>query len=155
MIRSFTKGMALAEIVIGAAIMSIGILAINTSYSTYVQYALANQKNIEAGTLLEEGLEVITFLRNGAWTNLSNLSTTTTYYIAFTNSNWTATTSPQYVDSLFLRSVAVADVKRDSTDDIASAGTYDANTKKVTVTVSYWQGHSTTTRAISAYLTNI
>ncbi len=41
------RGMALVEIVIGAAIISMAILAVSSSYGTYVAYALANQKNIE------------------------------------------------------------------------------------------------------------
>ena len=147
--------MALVEIVVGAAIMSTGILAINSAYSTYVQYALANQKNVEAGTLLEEGLEVMTFFRDMSWTNISKLSTTTTYYLTFPSSNWATTTTAQYVDGVFLRSIDIADVKRDANDDIASAGTYDSNIKKITATVSYWQGHGTTTRSISTYITNI
>jgi Tfp pilus assembly protein PilV len=149
-------GMALVEILIGSAIISIGILAINTAYTEYFKYALANQKNVEAAYLLEEGLEVMTFFRNQSWTpNITNLSTTTTYYLSFVSSHWATTTTPQYVDGQFLRSISVSDVKRDGNDDIASSGTFDPNIKKFTVTVSYWQGHGTTTKAMSAYLTNI
>src|SRR3989344_2236130 len=138
------RGMALIEILIGAAIISMGVLAISTSYTEYYKYALANQKNIEAAYLLEEGLEVVTFFRDTSWTNISNLSTTTTYYLIF-SSAWATTTTAQYVDGVFLRSFNVSDVLRDGNDDIASSGTYDPNTKKVTFSTVYWQGHATTT----------
>ncbi|MBA3733348.1 hypothetical protein H0W91_03160 [Patescibacteria group bacterium] len=151
----FKKGMALVEIIIGAAIMSVGIIAINASYSTYVQYALANQKNVEAAALMEEGLEVSTFFRDMGWVNISGLSTTTTYYLTFNGANWATTTTIQYVNGEFLRSINIADVNRDGNDDIATVGTLDPNTKKITTTVSYFQGHSTTTRSMSTYLTNI
>ena len=149
-------GVALIEILIGSAIMSIGILAINTSYTEYLKYALANQKNVEAAYLLEEGLEITTFFRDQSWAeNIAKLSTTTTYYFSFVSSNWATTTTPQYIDGQFLRSISVSDVRRDGNDDIALSGTYDPNIKKITATVSYWQGHSTTTKTMSTYLTNI
>jgi Tfp pilus assembly protein PilV len=150
------QGMALVEILIGSAIISMGILAISTSYTEYYKYALANQKNVEATYLLEEGLEVATLFRDKGWAgNIAGVSTTTTYYLTF-SSDWATTTTAQYVDGTFLRSVNFYDVKRDGSDDIViSGGTYDPNIKKVTVTVSYWQGHSTTTKTMSAYIANL
>ena len=150
------SGIALIEIVIGSAIILSGILAINFSYSTYMQYALANQGNVQAGYLLAEGLEAVTFLRDKSWSaNIAKLSTTTTYYLTFVSSNWATTTTPQYVDGVFLRSIIISDVKRDANDRISVIGTYDPNTKQITATVSYFQGHATTTKSISTYVTNI
>ena len=150
------RGIALIEIVIGAAIISTGILAASSAYSNYVSFAFANQKNVQAAFLLEEGLEVVSFLRDKGWTaNISPLSTTTTYYLAFGSTDWATTTSPTYVDGEFLRSITVADVRRDGTDKISASGTYDPNIKKITASVSYWQGHATTTRSISTYVSNL
>ena len=148
------KGMALVEILIGSAIISVGILAVSSVFSTYVQYAFANQQNVSASYILEEGLEVMTYFRDKSWTNISTLSTSTTYYLSF-NNDWATTTTPQYVDNLFLRKINITDVKRDAGDEISASGTYDPNTKKITTTVEYWQGHSTTTRSISTYITNL
>lgn len=151
---AFRSGMAMIEILIGSAIISGGILAISTSYTEYYKYALANQKNVEASYLLEEALEVATFFRNTSWVNISGISTTTTYYLSF-SSTWATTTVPQYVDGVFLRSLNFSDVRRDANDDIATTGTFDSNAKKVTATVSFWQGHATTTKTMSMYVTNI
>lgn len=149
-------GIALIEIVIGAAIILTGILSISSAYSTYLQYALANQKNVEASYILGEGLEVITFMRDSGWTaNISKLSTTTVYYVRWTGTAWATTTTPQYVDGIFLRSIGISDVFRDGSDDIAASGTYDSGTRKITATVSYFQGHATTTRSMATYITNI
>jgi len=149
------RGMALVEILIGAAIIAGGIFAASTSFSTYVNYALANQKNIQASYLIEEGLEAMTSMRDIAWINISHLSTTTTYYLTWNGTRWATTTTSQYVDGEFLRSIQVSDLKRDGNDDIAIAGTYDPNTKQITATVSYYQGHATTTKSTSVYLANI
>ncbi len=149
------SGLALAEIVIGASIMSVAILAVSSLYARYVDYALSNDKNVVASYALEEGLEVMTFFRDAAWSNIGNLSTTTTYYLTFSGNSWATSTTPQYVDGKILRRITVADVRRDANDDIASTGTHDPDTKRVTVTVEYSQGRATTTKAISTYLTNL
>lgn len=153
---NITRGMALVEIIIGSAIISVGVLAAIISYNTYIDYALANNKNIQASYLLEEGLEVMTFFRDKGWTsNISKLSTTTTYYLVYASGAWATTTAPQYVDGAFLRSISITDVTRNGSDQIAGSGTYDSGTKKITTTVAYSQGHATTTKSLSIYLTNI
>ena len=151
------RGFGLIEIIIGSAIILSGILAVIVSYSTYIEYALSNEKNIEAGNLLEEGLEAVTFLRQKSWSaNIAPLLNSTTYYLSFNGAYWATTTTPQYVDGLFLRSIKVDDVNRDSMDAVvAVGGTYDPNTKKITATVSFWQGHATTTQSISTYIANL
>ena len=150
------KGFGLIEIVIGSAIILSGILAIIASYTAYVQYALSNEKNVEAENLLEEGLEAMSLLRDKGWAvNISALSTTTTYYLSWNGSYWATTASAQYVDGMFLRSINLGDVRRDGTDAIADSGTYDPNTRKITATVSFWQGHATTTQSISTYIANL
>ena len=149
-------GMALVEILIGSAIISVAIMVASSTYSTYVSYALANQRNIQASYILEEGLEVMSFFRDKSWTvNISKLSTTTTYYLLWNGTDWATSTTVQYVDGMFLRRLNVADVKRDGSDRMASSGIYDPNTKQITATVDYFQGHSTTTRVMSTYITNL
>ena len=156
--KKFKKdnGFGLIEIIIGSAVRHSGILAIIASYTTYVQYTLSNEKNVEVVNLLEEGLEAMTFLRDKGWNaNILSLSTTTTYYLSFNGSYWATTTTPQYVDGMFLRSIRVGDVRRDGLDAISQSGTYDPNTRKITTIISFWQGHATTTRSISTYIANI
>ncbi|MDB5259161.1 MAG: seg [Candidatus Taylorbacteria bacterium] len=150
------KGMSIIEVLIGSAIIVTGILALIASHTAYTQYAIQNEKNTEITYLLGEGLESLYFLRDKGWTAyIAPLSTSTTYYLAFNGSYWAATTTPQYVDGTFLRKITIDDVKRDSNSDIASSGTLDANTKKVTAAISYSQGQATTTQTISTYVANI
>ncbi len=152
----YNKGFAFVEIIIGAAIISAGILAAEVAYNTYVSYALANQGNVQAAYLLEESLEGVTLLRDRGWSaDIAPLSTTTTYYLTLNNTYWATTTTPQYVDGVFLRSFQVSDVRRDGNDHIAAAGTYDPNTKQITASVSYPQNHATTTKTLSTYIANI
>ncbi len=152
---SLRRGSALAEIVIGASIMLVGLLAINASYNTYIQFAFSNQRNIEANYLLQEGLEVFSFFRDVSWLNISRLSTSTTYFLDFNGTSWATTTSPVYVDGVFLRSITISDVYRDVSDDIATTGTYDPSIKLLTASIDYWQGKATTTKVLVKYLADI
>jgi len=151
-----SRGMGLVEIIVGSAIVLMVITATVAAYNTYINYALANQNNIPANYLLEEGIEVATYLRDKGWdANIGTLTSGTTYYITFNGSTWLTTTTLQYVDNTFLRTLVLGNVNRDGSDDIATSGTLDPNIKKVTVTVSYGQGHSTTTKSLSTYITDI
>jgi Tfp pilus assembly protein PilV len=150
------KGFGLIEILVGSAIIVTGILALSEGYVQYMKFALANEKNIQAAYLAEEGLEAMTYLRDWGWTaKIKPLSTTTPYQLYWTGSYWTTVTTNQYVDGIFLREITIADVKRDGNGKIATTGTYDPNTKLVTATLSYVQGHATTSKSISTYISNI
>ena len=150
------RGFALAEIVIGSSILLLIILATSEAYNTYIKFSFGNQDNTIAGFLLEEGVESVIYLRDASWgTNIAPLVNGSTYYLYFNGINWISTTSPQYIDNQFLRTFTVSSVNRDSNDDIAVSGTNDPKTKKISVTVSYWQGHGTTTRSLSTYITDL
>ena len=153
------QGFGLIEVLVGVTIIVVGILALNTAYTTYIKYALANQSNSQAAFLGEEAMEGTTFLRDKGWTSyIAPLSTTTTYYLNFTGGYWNLTSTAQpYVDSQFLRTIAITDVKRDSStyNIVSTGGIYDPNTKQITSTISYYQGHATTTQTMSTYITNI
>jgi hypothetical protein len=153
------RGISIIEIVIGSAIITVGILGLINAYSTYITYGLANDKNAQAIHLTESGLEAVSYLRDSGWNaNIKNLSTTTTYYLYWNGSKWLSTTTPQYTDTIFLRKFTITDVFRNSSDKIVASGagtTYDANTKQVTVTLQYIQGHATTTKTAALYITNL
>jgi hypothetical protein len=154
--NNFNRGISLVEVIVGSAIVLFVVLAVVQTYNIYISFALGNQNNTRANFLLEEGVETLIYLRDDSWTsNISSLTNDTTYYLYFNGSTWTSTTTPQYIDTDFLRSFVLESVNRDSNDDIAVSGSIDTNIKKATVTVSYWQGHATTTKSISTYITNL
>ena len=149
-------GISLIEVVVGSAIVLVVVLALTQSYNTYIRYALGNQNNTRANFLLEEGIETLILMRDESWnTNILTLSNSTTYYLYFNGTKWVSTTTPQYIDTDFIRSFVLSAVNRDTNDDIATVGTLDSNLKKATVTFSYWQGHATTTKSLSTFITNL
>lgn len=150
------SGFGLIEIIIGSAIFSLGVLAIVSSFNIYIRYALSNQYNIQTAYLLEEGIEVIRFFRDNGWsTYIAPLSTTTTYYLSFANGAWATTTTPLYIDGRFVRTITISDVHRNASDEIALSGTYDPYTKLITASVAYSDRSATTTKTMSAYISNI
>lgn len=157
--KKSSGGMGSLEILIGAAIIVTGILALIIAFNSFFAFALANDENIQAAYLSEEGLEAMTFLRDGSYTgNISPLSTSAIYYLTWDSSasSWETTTTPQYVDGIFLRQITLTAVNRDSSGRITTSdeGTLDPNTRLVTVTLKYFEGHATTTQSMSTYLTN-
>ncbi len=160
--KSRSQGMSLIEILIGCSIIVIGIIALSSTFTRYVSFALNNERNIQAAYLAEEGLEAVTFLREKSWaTHVATLSTTTAQYLTWDSTNrfWKATSTPQYIDEMFLRSVNVADVRRNNTSEAISTSTsgtyYDPNTKKITVSVAFKKGTATTTQMLTTYITNL
>lgn len=151
------KGFGLVEIMIASSIITVGMVGLISSYSIYLKYAFANMNNVQAAYLAEEGLEAMTFLRDNGWASkIVTLATSTDYYLEFSNNTWKTTATEQLIDATYLRTIQLADIERDVNGTlVTSGGTYDPNTKLVTVTVKYFQGHATTTRSMTTYLTNL
>jgi prepilin-type N-terminal cleavage/methylation domain-containing protein len=151
------KGFALVEVLVASAIILLFISALSGAYSLYIRTAFSNLRKVQAALLSEEGIEVVKTLRDSSWaTNIAPLSSSTPYHITFSSGAWKATTTKIYVDGIFDRTFTVGDVYRDSLSDITSSGgTYDPNTRVVTVSVA-WQNHgATTTKSIATYIANL
>ncbi len=151
------RGVALVEVVISSAIFLIAVLGITAAFSLSLKASLQNTSKVQATLLAEEGIEAMRAVRDGGWTSkIVPLTAGTSYYLYWTGTNWTSTTTYALVDSTFERKVVLGSVSRDSNQNIVlSGGTNDANTRKVTVTVSWREGTATSTKSLATYLTNI
>lgn len=148
-------GVGLVEIVVGAAILSALLFTVSTflSKSLYASREMSN--TVKASFLLEEGLEVARFFRDESWQNITGLTPSVDYYLLFSGSSWATTTTVTTDDNIFYRTFVVEDVYRDFSGVIVPGGSIDPNTRKVTSSVSWNSGLSTTTIVISTYLTNL
>lgn len=155
--KKLNTGVSLIEAVVGIGIIVIAMLGIISAYQYFLKSGLANTEKIQAVFLLEEGIEVMRYLRDDSWSNISNLSTTTNYYLNFSGTNWSTTTTPTPV-FIFTRTVSLSDVYRKDSDDtiVASssseAKTFDPNTRLITISVSYPLSGDMT---LSTYLSDI
>lgn len=144
------------ELLIGLGILVSAIVAMLASYGGLTKLSYRNTPRIQAAMLAEEGAEALRSMRDASWTSkIATLSNGTTYRLYWNGSAWTATTSVVSIDNTFHRTFSVASVGRDSNYNIvASGGTTDTNTKKVTVNVSWRDGSSTSTKTVEFYLFN-
>lgn len=150
-------GIGLVEVLVGASILSVAGVALVLTYGMYVKIAVVAPRPIQATFLQDEGLEAMRIIRDNSWTTISNLTLGTSYYLSFNASTtaWTLSTTPQMIDGIFDRTIVVSSVNRDVNSDIASSGTIDTNTKKITVSVSWLKNGATTTKQLVGYLTNL
>jgi len=130
----------------------LGLASFSLGVSTLIK-----QTN-QANNLSQEVMEAVRNLRDGtSWDvdGFGKLATSTDYYPQATSSpsKWQLVQGIETIDG-FTRKVVFEDVMRDSNSNIVEAGTYDPNTKKVIVTVSWKERGREHKLEIFTYLTN-
>ncbi|MBU6370674.1 MAG: type II secretion system protein [Patescibacteria group bacterium] len=154
------KGMTLVEMLVGMAIFSVTLSALVIAANLYISNAGESLKSAKAAYLAEEGIEAVETIRDNGWSEISALSTSTSYYLSWsiassTSGVWGTTTAATSTDG-FARTFRLGAVNRDSTGHIVTiGGTADANTRLVTVSVAWLAKTGTTTKSLSAYITNV
>lgn len=150
------RGSGIIEVIVGLAIIFVGVFALLKTYNYYLKFALIHKYDVRATLLAEEGIEAVKLLRDkGFALKIATLSSEVSYGLGFVNSFWESTTTRKYVDGIFDRTFVLSDVYRSPTDDVSASGILDPDTKKVTVSVSYRGISGTTTKSVSAYITNL
>lgn len=142
-------------------IIVIAVILISAEGFIQIQRASAKllrstRENMEATFVAEEGVEAMRAVRDESWSNISTLADDTNYYPVVQNSKWSLNISvPPLVNGKYNRVVYFNQVFRDAQDKIAVSGTPDAETRKVTVVVS-WTGESGGNKQIilNTYLTD-
>ena len=146
------KGFLAIEAVVG---VSIAVLILLFTTHTLVRFINTGKNLVEktqALYLVEEGLEMVRFIRDEKWENLSSLADGTTYYLNITGSSIATSTTVEVIEG-FTRSFVVDSVERDGNDDIVPSGTPDGDSKYVTVEVEW--GTPTTTVSLTSILADI
>ena len=147
-----TSGFGLIEVVVVTAIASATLAAFLQAGILSLRLLRTEREMLEATMIAQEGMEAVRSVRDESWTNnITPLVNGTIYYPQIVNSKWTlGISAPGLINNAYTRQVTFGQVVRDGNDNIASSGTIDAGTRKVTVTVSWG---SLQTQLVS-YLTN-
>ncbi|MFA7192162.1 MAG: hypothetical protein WC089_02585 [Candidatus Paceibacterota bacterium] len=155
--NKYKKGSALVEVMVACSIFSILSFSLISATNKGINLSNVALRQVQASFLLEEGAESVKIIRDNNWSNISGFSNNTNYYTSFNTGNNTVSlsTTPNTIDSFFTRTIVFSAVSRDSNDDIATSGTVDPGTKKVTVTVSWPSGGVTLSKSLSFYVANI
>ncbi|MCC6448208.1 MAG: hypothetical protein IT215_05950 [Chitinophagaceae bacterium] len=147
------------EIIVGVAVILAVVLSLTFVYNSYLKVTFSNTQNIQASSLLEEGVEAVKILRDKSWNeNIKNIPLNTPTFLSFDGSTWNATSTKEIIGGVFERNEIFAETYRDNNGDIVKdSGTLDLNTKFVTVNVSWFDQNSlsTSTKSISFYVTNL
>ena len=152
--KNTIAGSVLVEILIAASIILITFLILTATLQKSVQVAQLSLARQQASLLAEEGAEAIKLIRDTSWASITAVPTNTTQYLVFSGGTWAVTSTPSSIDG-FTRTITVDDVMRDATDDIASNGTLDAGTKKITIAVSWQAKGVSRTENLVLYIANI
>ena len=150
--RKLLTGFGLIEVIVVTAIVSAALAGFLQASILSVRLLHAEREMLEATMLAQEALEAVRSMRDESWTNnIATLVNGTIYYPVIVNSKWNLVTdNPGLLNNIYTRQITFSQVFRDGSDDIASSGTADVGTRKVTVTVS-WGSKQT---QLVSYLTN-
>ena len=152
----FNRGIALVEVVVGTALLFLALTGLVTAYNVFIRAGAATLNTLQATYILEEGVEAVTSIRDFGWTsNIASLNSGVDYYLSWNGSRFVATTTVSKIDNVYSRYFTLANVNRDSGDNISSSGSSDSGTRKLSVTVSWQNAATTTVRSISTYITNL
>lgn len=150
-------GFGLIEVVISTALASLVLFAFLQVETISVRLLRTEKDNVEATLIAQEGLEAVRSVRDESWTNNIGWRTDISspslpYYPVVENGKWKlATSSPGLVNGKYNRYVIFEKVMRNGSDQIvASGGTDDPGTKKITVRATTTQ----TAAILTSYLTN-
>ena len=136
-------GVSLIELLIVIAIITIGLVYLLGMFSFSLRISGEEKRINQANFMAQEMMEGLRNFRDGTnWqeNGLGTLAVSAPYYLAKTGSppSWTLILGEETKD-VFTQRIVFDDVQRDlNANIIENGGIFDADSKKVTVTVS-WQ----------------
>jgi len=149
-------GVGLIEILVAAAIIGLSLAAL----AGVGNFALGIQNRIKKTTaasyLAIEAIEATRAIKDEDWTAITAFSAGVPVHPIQGGSpaKWSLAAGNETIDG-FSRQIIFANVYRDSNDDIDQVTSiFDANTKKITVTVSWSERGQAQQISLSDYLTN-
>ncbi len=155
--RRLTAGFTAVEIVVGVSLLSLIVVMSLLSVGQFLKTGRLLTEKTAAIFLAEEGLELVRFVRDNNWTNLSARTLNTPHYLSIGSPTIVYTNTPEIIGG-FTRSFMVQNVFREPiTGDIVASTTpgavADSDSKYVTVQVMW--GNPTTTVSLTSILANL
>lgn len=126
----------MVEVIVAISIITASVLSAMAVAQKAVSISRQSVHSAQAAFLLEEGSENARISRDNAWANVASINTTETI-------------------GIFTRTVVASSVLRNVTTGAIGSGVSDANTKLITVTVSWKEGATTLSKTLPFYLVNI
>ena len=153
------KGISLIEILVAVSIIAVTLTSLLGLASFSLKTTMLVKETNQANNIAQEMMEQIRNLRDGTSWNVDGVGTLTAginYYIQKVGdpAQWQALSGTETVYG-FTKKAVFENVMRDGSDNIVEAGGInDADTRKVTVTVSWQERGRTHSTELITYLTN-
>ena len=144
------------ELLVAITIIIVALVVLMQAYAFFTKANSQNKKNLEATALAQEMIEATRSVRDESWANFVALSLETAYHPVQSGSpaKWSLTAGQETISG-FTRQIVLSSVFRDANDDIvASGGTEDAGTRKLTAIVSWSDQGRNYSVSLVNYLTN-
>lgn len=152
--QKISRGVSLIEMVVVSAVLGTTFLLVIGGTRTSMELSILAVEKSQSASLIEEGAEVVRFLRDSAWTNISSKTISTIYYPTWSGGTWTLSTTPNTIDG-FTRQVVFSNAYRDGSNKLATSGTLDSNIRKVTVTTTWTSNSGPQSDSMSFYISNL
>lgn len=140
-IKKIHHGIIAVEAVIGVSLAGLILVYSVYAINTYVNSGRDIAEKTQALYLVEDGLELIRYVRDNGWTKISSIPLNQTRYLETTSTGVSVSVTPEILNG-YTRSFIIQDVYREpGTDDIVASTTAgsvaDTDSKYVTMTVSW------------------
>lgn len=154
--KNTLRGMGILEVVVAVSIVTVVLVFFSNTFVQFINAGKQVSEKTQALYLAEEGLELLRFVRDNNWADISTLTVGTSYSLLL-NSSVGITTTPE-VTGIFRRTFVVSNVYRNaSTDDIVASTTVgavaDTQAKYITMNVAW--GTPTSTISLTTILTHL
>ena len=155
--RNTMQGMGIVEVVVAVSIVSVVLIFFSNTFVQFINSGKQVSEKTQALYLTEEGLELMRFVRDNNWADISTLTSGTSYALVLSSTPIGITTSPE-VSGIFKRTFVVSNVYRNAiTDDIVASTTVGAvaDTQAKYVTMNVQWGTPTSTISLTTILTHL
>jgi len=153
------RGAILVELLFVMAIFIVTIVSLLSIMNLSVKTSGDSRWNLQANILAQQAIEVVRNIRDRTDWDTDGLGTITNgvaYHLTQSEApiEWNLVAGSDDIDN-FTQSIVFTDALRDASQNIATAGVVDANTKIVTVTISWESGTSGKEISVSSVITNL
>ncbi|MDP1743575.1 MAG: prepilin-type N-terminal cleavage/methylation domain-containing protein [Candidatus Amesbacteria bacterium] len=149
------KGQSLIELLIAMALAAVLIPAFMTGIMTTREGRAQQPQRATANAYLREAQEAVRQVRENGW---STFAVNGTFHPVVASGAWTLVSGNETTSDGFVRSIDIADAKRDGSGNLADSGTVDPSTKKITIAVAWnlpYQSQVTNELYVTRYLDNL
>ena len=123
---TYTKGVSVVEVMIGLFIFSLILIFIFHTFSLFFAAQRKALETTQALYLAEEGTELLKYIRDASWTQITNVTPGTTRYLAVATGTIAISATPEVINSQFTRSFILRRAYRNSSNDLVPSTTSGA-----------------------------